>query len=896
MSPASAASHRRRGCRREPRPPADAALFPVGAALGFVRRLREGIESGTDPVSAVASAVGGLPADAQEGIDRAMRRAAGDYTEDEWGFDEEFADAIFPFLEFMYERWWRVQVEGTANVPSHGRALMVANHAGIVPWDAIMMGTAIVKEHPLPRYPRFLVLNWAFNLPYISFALRKVGGVVASPYNAIRLLEQDELVGVFPEGVKGAGKDFKDRYRLQRFGRGGFIEIALRTRAPIVPVAVVGSEEIHPKIGESGLLARATGAPYFPITPTFPLLGPLGLVPLPSKWRIEFCEPIPTEEYGPEAAEDRGLVFELSEQVREVIQDEAVREPGQARTGVRVTRLLAALVAATAAAVFATPALAAQAPTREVLVVSNNWDGTADFIDTRTYKRVKRLNIIPDEEERVAEIQSNPADLGYFLAIQQLVGEGHHQYVDDSFTSPNGRFLYVSRPSFADVVAIDLKTDEIAWRVPVEGNRADHMAISHDGKRLLVSASTARKVHEINTRTGKITRSFESGDQPHENNYSADGETIFHASIGTVYTPTDDPSMDDTKGDRWFQVVDNDTFEIKKRIDMGQKLEEAGYPDQSSAVRPMALSPSERKVYFQVSFMHGFVEYDLRRDKVLRVKELPDRSGVPREEYLLDSAHHGLAMNPSGRSSAPRGRCRTTPRSSGARASSTRSSRSARSPTGRPTRAMDASASCRCRERIASRSSRTGASARCGSIEVGDHPQRMRMGEDPRGLPALARGSGGELVGRLGRRRPRELHALVLELAPPDHQDVARVVLVHPPRRPVALLRELVDRPQHVARHEVDERHDLHRWVRPSRRDLVVAVLVHVVEEAAHVLADQVALQRPRRVRVAERDREVRDPAEHHALVADGLAERRSPRRRRRRRFRPSPACSGRWR
>jgi 1-acyl-sn-glycerol-3-phosphate acyltransferase len=121
--------------------------------------------------------------------------------------------------------------------------------------------------------------------------------------------------------VKGAGKDFKDRYRLQRFGRGGFVEIALRTRSPIVPVAVVGSEEIHPKIGESTLLARATGAPYFPITPTFPLLGPLGLVPLPSKWRIEFCEPIPTHEYGPEAAEDRGLVFELSERVREVVQE-----------------------------------------------------------------------------------------------------------------------------------------------------------------------------------------------------------------------------------------------------------------------------------------------------------------------------------------------------------------------------------------------------------------------------------------------------------------------------------------------------------------------------------------------------------------------------------------------
>jgi len=302
-------------------PPPERAPFPLGAMLGFLRRLGEAVESGSDPASALVAAAGSLPTDAQEGIDRAMRRLAGDYPEDEWGFDEDFADALFPLLEFMYERWWRVELDGILNVPSHGRALMVANHAGIVPWDGIMMGTGILKEHPLPRYPRFLVLNWAFNLPYVSFALRKLGGVVASPYNAIRLLEQDELVGVFPEGVKGAGKDFGDRYRLQRFGRGGFVEIALRTRAPIVPVAIVGSEEIHPKIGESKLLARATGAPYFPITPTFPLLGPLGLVPLPSKWRIEFCDPIPTDKYGPEAAEDRGLVFELSEQVREVIQE-----------------------------------------------------------------------------------------------------------------------------------------------------------------------------------------------------------------------------------------------------------------------------------------------------------------------------------------------------------------------------------------------------------------------------------------------------------------------------------------------------------------------------------------------------------------------------------------------
>jgi 1-acyl-sn-glycerol-3-phosphate acyltransferase len=154
----------------------------------------------------------------------------------------------------------------------------------------------------------------------VSVAIRKFGGVPASPFNAMRLLEQDELVGVFPEGVKGTGKDFADRYRLQRFGRGGFVEMALRTGSPIVPVAVVGSEEIYPKIGNSSLLARLSGAPFFPITPTFPLLGPLGLVPLPSKWRIEFCDPIDTAQYGADGARDRTLVFELSEQVRETIQ------------------------------------------------------------------------------------------------------------------------------------------------------------------------------------------------------------------------------------------------------------------------------------------------------------------------------------------------------------------------------------------------------------------------------------------------------------------------------------------------------------------------------------------------------------------------------------------------
>jgi 1-acyl-sn-glycerol-3-phosphate acyltransferase len=187
-----------------------------------------------------------------------------------------------------------------------------------------MMSLAILREHPQPRYARFLVLDWAFTLPFVSVLMRKVGGVVAAPHNAARLLDEDELVAVFPEGAKGAGKDFSERYRLQRFGRGGFVELALRAAAPIIPVAVVGSEEIYPKIGESSIAARLTGAPYFPLTPTFPWLGPLGVIPLPSRWRIEFCEPIPTEQYGPDAAEDRTLVFELSERVRERVQEKVL--------------------------------------------------------------------------------------------------------------------------------------------------------------------------------------------------------------------------------------------------------------------------------------------------------------------------------------------------------------------------------------------------------------------------------------------------------------------------------------------------------------------------------------------------------------------------------------------
>jgi 1-acyl-sn-glycerol-3-phosphate acyltransferase len=292
----------------------------VNEAIAFLRRLRAGLESGLELPAAATAAAAALPREARQAVERAALRYGGDYAEDEWGFDEQFAEAVFPVLEALYDRWWRVKATGMEKVPAHGRAMLVANHAGILPWDATMMSVALLRHHPLPRYPRFLVLNWAFELPYVSVLMRKVGGVPATPYNAERLLAQDRLVAVFPEGVKGAGKDWKDRYRLQRFGRGGFVELALRTGSPIMPVAVVGSEEIYPKLGESRLLARLTGAPYFPLTPTFPFLGPLGVIPFPSKWRIEFCDPIDTGRFGPERAGDRSLVLEIAETVRDTIQ------------------------------------------------------------------------------------------------------------------------------------------------------------------------------------------------------------------------------------------------------------------------------------------------------------------------------------------------------------------------------------------------------------------------------------------------------------------------------------------------------------------------------------------------------------------------------------------------
>jgi DNA-binding beta-propeller fold protein YncE len=311
----------------------------------------------------------------------------------------------------------------------------------------------------------------------------------------------------------------------------------------------------------------------------------------------------------------------------------------------RTRTLIAALLAA-----LALPA-AAGAATRDVVMVGNNWDGTADVLDGRTFARIDHFTVVPDLQERMAEIYADPVRLGYFLAIRQEIGEGHDQLVDDIFTSPDGRVAYVSRPSLADVVAIDLATKQIVWRVPVDGQRADHMALSADGSRLLVSASTARVVDVIDTAAGRIVATFPSGDSPHESNFSRDGTKIFHASIGAVYTPLDAPELDATKGDRWFEIVDAKTYNVLERLDMGRILEQYGFPRMSSAVRPMALSPDEKFVYFQVSFFHGFVEFDLEQKKPTRLALLPvsaEAQRLDRTQYVLDSAHHGLAMNPAG--------------------------------------------------------------------------------------------------------------------------------------------------------------------------------------------------------------------------------------------------------
>jgi 1-acyl-sn-glycerol-3-phosphate acyltransferase len=249
------------------------------------------------------------------------RRITGEYEVDEFGYDAELTDQVLmALLRPLYEGYFRVEVRGIEHIPAEGGALVVSNHSGVLPLDALMTQVAVHDHHPAGRHLRLLAADLVFMLPLVNELARKAGHTLACAEDAEVLLRRGEVVGVMPEGFKGIGKPFADRYKLQRFGRGGFVATALKTGVPIVPCSVVGAEETYPMLANAKTPARLLGLPYFPLTPTFPWLGPAGLLPLPTKWVIQFGEPIPTEEYPPEAAEDPMLVFNLTDQVRETIQ------------------------------------------------------------------------------------------------------------------------------------------------------------------------------------------------------------------------------------------------------------------------------------------------------------------------------------------------------------------------------------------------------------------------------------------------------------------------------------------------------------------------------------------------------------------------------------------------
>lgn len=307
-------------------PPLDPTVTGAPSRTGLpLPDLADLLEGLVTMLRVAAEAAGIAPEDVERRIAQVLayirRRVDGDYEVDDFGYDRDFTENVFyPVLRPIYRHWFRVEVRGIENIPAEGGALVVSNHSGTVAIDSLMVQLAIHDEHPRHRVMRALGADLVFQTPFIGTIARRTGSTLAANEDAERLFARGELVGVFPEGFKGVGKPFRERYKLQRFGRGGFVAAALAAEVPIIPCSVVGAEEIMPILGNMGTVARLFGLPYAPITPTFPLLGPLGLIPLPSKWIIEFGAPIPTDTHGPGAADDPMLVFDLTDQVRETIQ------------------------------------------------------------------------------------------------------------------------------------------------------------------------------------------------------------------------------------------------------------------------------------------------------------------------------------------------------------------------------------------------------------------------------------------------------------------------------------------------------------------------------------------------------------------------------------------------
>lgn len=402
-------------------------------------------------------------------------------------------------------------------------------------------------------------------------------------------------------------------------------------------------------------------------------------------------------------------------------------------------RLIAATVGGLLALGSLTAPAQAAAALRQVMFVGNNWDGTVDVIEpSGGYTRIGRLSVIPDRSQRLAEIYLNPVRLAFYLGIQQGPGEGHDQLVDDMYTTPAGDALVVSRPSFADVVSIDLTTGALKWRFAVSGFRSDHMAVAPDGRSVAVSASTGNTVHVLDIVTGRQLGSFATGDKPHENIYTDGGKYLWNSSIGEVNTDLDDPWLDFTKGDRKITIADTSMYRVVRTVDMRTRLDAFGRSDLSDAVRPAVFTPDESKLYFQVSFFAGLIEYDVATDRITRIKDLPQNPATDpdRTTWVNDSRHHGLSISRDGAKLCVAGtmddyatvvdRATLTP---GPLVTAIKPYWATVSADGRDCVISEAGA-----DRVTAISFATGQAV--ASVAVGDHPQRVRIGQVPAGWTA----------------------------------------------------------------------------------------------------------------------------------------------------------------